>query len=95
MEESDQNYKNNGEIDEIMKSNEIREAYHMVVDKLVRANFNTIETNGIDIKQTKMVNLDNSQLEATLIFMIDWFIDTEEYEKCSILQKYLDQLKEA
>ena len=85
----------NNELDEIMKSNEIKGAYHDVVDQLVRANFKNIEVNGIDIERMKLISLNNEQLVNTLEFMLSWFIETEEYEKCTILQKYLTDFKEA
>jgi hypothetical protein len=43
----------------------------------------------------KLINLNTEQLIGTLKFMLDWFVESEEYEKCSVLQKYLDELKEA
>jgi hypothetical protein len=83
------------ELEQIMKSNEIKGVYHDVVDQLVRANFKNIEVNGIDIERMKLINLNNTQLIDTLEFMLSWFVETEEYEKCTILQKYLTDLKEA
>lgn len=83
------------ELEQIMKSNEIKGVYHDVVDQLVRANFKNIEVNGIDIERMKLINLNSKQLIDTLEFMLNWFVETEEYEKCSILQKYLADLKEA
>lgn len=83
------------ELEQIMKSNEIKGVYHDVVDQLVRANFKNIEVNGIDIERMKLINLNSKQLVDTLEFMLNWFVETEEYEKCSILQKYLADLKEA
>lgn len=83
------------ELEQIMKSNEIKGVYYEVVDQLVRANFKNIEVNGIDVERMKLINLNSKQLIDTLEFMLNWFIEAEEYEKCSVLQKYLDELKEA
>lgn len=83
------------EITQIMKANEVKATYHDVVDQLVRANFKSIENQGIDVKQMKLTNLNADQLKNTLDFMLNWFVETEEYEKCKTIQSYLEELKEA
>ncbi len=93
--ENDEFMEEHDELDQIMKSNEVKGVYYDVVDQLVRANFKNIEVNGIDIDRMKLINLNTEQLIGTLKFMLDWFVESEEYEKCSVLQKYLDELKEA
>lgn len=83
------------EITQIMKANEVKATYHDVVDQLVRANFKSIENQGIDVQQMKLTNLNADQLKNTLDFMLNWFVETEEYEKCKTIQSYLEELKEA
>jgi hypothetical protein len=39
--------------------------------------------------------LNSNHLKDTLSFMLDWFVKTEEYEKCKTIQSYLEELKEA
>jgi len=83
------------EITQIMQANEVNATYYDVIDQLVRANFKSIETQGIDVRQMKLTNLNANQLKDTLSFMLDWFVKTEEYEKCKTIQSYLEELKEA
>jgi len=83
------------EITQIMQANEVKATYYDVIDQLVRANFKSIETQGIDVRQMKLTNLNANQLKDTLSFMLDWFVKTEEYEKCKTIQSYLEELKEA
>ena len=83
------------EITQIMKANEVKATYYDVVDQLVRANFKSIEQQGIDVRQMKLTNLNSNQLKDTLDFMLNWFVETEEYEKCKTIQSYLEELKEA
>lgn len=83
------------EITQIMQSNEIKGTYYDVVDQLVRANFKNIEGRGINVEQMKSANLNVSELKHTLDFMLNWFLETEEYEKCKVIQDYLTNLKEA
>jgi protein involved in sex pheromone biosynthesis len=83
------------EIATIMQSNEIKGTYYDVVDQLVRANFKNIEVRGINIEQMRLANLNISELQRTLDFMLKWFLETEEYEKCKVIQDYLTDLKEA
>ena len=83
------------EIATIMQSNEIKGTYYDVVDQLVRANFKNIEGRGINVEQMKSANLNVSELQHTLDFMLNWFLETEEYEKCKVIQDYLTNLKEA
>lgn len=69
--------------------------YDKLVDKIVRANYEAIEEQGIDVMTMRVKMLDNNaltQLKDTLAFMIQYFIDTEEYEKCATLNKYMEEL---
>jgi|GEM_PF-1364038 len=76
-----------------MKANEI---FEKAIDGYVRFNYETIQMHGLDINATRqMVNLDPEamvKLKATLEFMMNYFVKTEEYEKCSILRDYLEQI---
>jgi hypothetical protein len=83
------------EITQIMQANEVKGTYYDVVDQLVRANFKSIEKQGIDIQRMKLTSLNANQLKDTLDFMLNWFVETEEYEKCKTIQSYLEELKEA
>lgn len=71
--------------------------YNDMLDKLVRENYESITKNGIDIINTRIHNLESRQIEqlrATLDFMIAYFIEYEEYEKCAILNKYIEELQQ-
>lgn len=73
-----------------------KELYNDLIDKLVRNNYDSITKNGIDIMNTKIYNLEArqiQQLKDTLDFMIAYFIKCEEYEKCAVLNKYIEELQ--
>jgi len=73
------------------------EIYNKLIDKLVRDNYNSIEENGIDIVKSRVSLLDEKsikQLKDTLYFMIQYFIEFEEYEKCAVLNKYVELIQE-
>jgi hypothetical protein len=73
------------------------EIYNKLIDKLVRDNYSSIEENGIDIVKTRVNLLDEKsvqKLKDTLDFMIQYFIESEEYEKCAVLNKYAELIQE-
>lgn len=73
------------------------EVYDIMIDKYVRKNYSAIEQKGIDIQGLKLVAIDNTvliQLKSTIQFMIQYFIELEEYEKCTLLSKYLPELSD-
>lgn len=73
------------------------EIYNKLIDKLVRDNYSSIEENGIDVVKTKVNLLDGKsvqQLKDTLDFMIQYFVESEEYEKCAVLNKYVELIQE-
>ena len=80
----------------------IKAAYQQVYDNMishyVKSNYDAIVTHGLDVKlmsERGIHNLDKNSLQTlkdTLNFMINYFIDLEEYEKCAVLQKYVDQI---
>jgi hypothetical protein len=91
FEENEENEQD--ELTQIMQTNEVKGMYHDIVDQLVRANFKNIEANGIDVDQMKLINLNQDELKNTLTFMLNWFAELEEYEKCGLLKKYLVELE--
>jgi len=85
--------------DEMSQEQKIRanQLYNDMLDKLVRENYESITKNGIDIINTRIHNLEPRQMEqlrGTLDFMIAYFIEYEEYEKCAILNKYIEELQQ-
>lgn len=88
------------EMDDEMSQEEIinaKQLYNTLVDRLVRENYESIAKNGIDIVNTKIHNLDPKQIEqlkGTLDFMIAYFTELEEYEKCAVLHKYVEELQQ-
>lgn len=87
------------EMDDEMSQEEIinaKELYNSLVDRLVRENYESITKNGIDIVNTRIHILEPSQVEQlknTLDFMIAYFTESEEYEKCAVLHKYVEELQ--
>ena len=89
-EEMDQN-------DPMVKA-EFQKIYDKMIDHFVRSNYKAIKENGLDVQlmsERGIHSLNESSLQTlkdTLIFMINYFIDLEEYEKCAVLQRYVDQI---
>jgi uncharacterized Fe-S cluster-containing radical SAM superfamily enzyme len=87
-------------MDDEMSQEEIinaKQLYNSLVDRLVRENYESIAKNGIDIVNTKIHNLEPKQIEqlrGTLDFMIVYFTELEEYEKCAVLHKYVEELNQ-
>lgn len=80
--------------EEQIRANQI---YNKLIDKLVRDNYSSIEKSGIDIVKTRMHLLNDrslKQLKDTLDFMIQYFVESEEYEKCAVLNKYVEMIQE-
>lgn len=76
---------------------ESREIYNRIIDRYVRTNYNEIERKGIDIQGLKLISIDNGvlvQLKSTIQYMIKYFVEREEYEKCAVLNKYLPELED-
>lgn len=74
-----------------------QEVYNRMIDRYVRTNYDAIERKGIDIKGLRIISMDNSvlaQLKSTIQFMIQYFVEREEYEKCALLNKYLPELED-
>ena len=74
--------------------------YDNMIDHYVRSNYQAIAEKGLDVQlmtERGIHALDESSLQKlkdTLIFMINYFVDLEEYEKCAVLQKYVDQVNQ-
>lgn len=84
------------ENDQIDKNNNDSLVYDRTIDYFVRNNYKAIEENGIDIERMRLYSLDETvleQLKSTIQFMIDYFIELEEYEKCAVLTKYMPEIK--
>jgi len=66
-----------------------------MVLEAIESNYAKIEANGISDWHARHLNLDelNGLLE-TLTFMIDHYVETEEYEKCAVLKKELKVIDE-
>ncbi len=74
-----------------------QEIYNRMIDRYVRTNYEAIERKGIDIQGLRIMSLDNGvlvQLKSTIQFMIQYFVEREEYEKCALLNKYLPELED-
>ncbi len=74
-----------------------QEIYERMIDRYVRTNYDAIERKGIDIQGLRIVSMDNgvlAQLKSTIQFMIQYFVEREEYEKCALLNKYLPELED-
>jgi hypothetical protein len=88
---------NDSSFNGIYETIENEEVYDKAIDYFVRSNYKAIEENGIDMDRMRLYSLDNSvleQLKSTIQFMIEYFIEREEYEKCAVLNKYMPELNE-
>lgn len=74
-----------------------QEIYDRMIDRYVRTNYDAIERKGIDIQGLRLISIDKGvlvQLKSTIQYMIKYFIEREEYEKCAVLNKYLPELED-
>jgi hypothetical protein len=74
-----------------------QQIYDRMIDRYVRTNYEAIERKGIDIQGLRLISIDNkvlSQLKSTICYMIQYFVEREEYEKCAVLNKYLPELED-
>lgn len=66
----------------------MQEKMELIREQLIYANWEMLSKNGIDVK-----NVDNLPLLVeTLTQMLEFFEQTEEYEKCMVIYNYLQQL---
>ena len=63
----------------------------LLKDKLARANYEVIMSRDVDFS-TLRDRHNSKQIAKTLQDMIDYFVKTEEYEKCSKIQTELNKL---
>lgn len=95
----DEEFEMQNEMSEEMSQEErswANEMYNNIIDNIVKQNYEAITKNGIDIIGMKFYNLDpitTLQLKDTLRFMIKHFIESEDYEKCTVLNNYLEEIK--
>lgn len=77
---------------------EFQQIYDKMIDHYVRSNYEAIKEKGLDVQMMSergIHSLDEDSLQKlkdTLVFMINYFVELEEYEKCAVLQKYVDQI---
>lgn len=67
------------------------------IDIMVRNNYKAIAEKGIDLHRMQIHNFDKESfvlLKNTIEFMIEHFVKTEEYEKCALLNKHLQEVLE-
>ena len=62
----------------------------LLKDKLARANYEVIMSRDVDFS-TLRDRHNSKQIAKTLQDMIDYFVEKEEYEKCSKIQKELNK----
>ena len=67
------------------------EVESLLKDKLARANYEVIISRDVDFSTLKGRH-NSKQIEKTLQDMIDYFVEIEEYEKCTKIQKELNKL---
>lgn len=85
----------NDEIDEISKIQKDAEMKHNmdeIKDLLVRQNYEALTTKGIDLETMTAHGVDIEPIADMIQVMIEWFIESEEYEKCQALQDILDKI---
>ena len=67
------------------------EVESILKDKLARANYEVIASMDVDFSTLKDRH-NKKEIAKTLQDMIDYFVEIEEYEKCSKIQKELNKL---
>jgi hypothetical protein len=80
------------EISQIQKNSEMKQNMDEIKDMLVRQNYKALTTKGIDIETMNASGIDIQPIAEMIEVMIEWFIDSEEYEKCQALQNILDKI---
>lgn len=86
----DQNNDEHDEIAQIQKNADMENNLHELKDKLVRNNWDMILEKGVDFKSMQANGIEIEPIVRTLQQMLDWFQESEEYEKCAHLKKILD-----
>lgn len=80
------------EISQIQKEAEMKHSMDEIKDMLVRQNYEALTTKGIDLETMANSGVDIQPIADMIQVMIDWFIESEEYEKCQALQNILDKI---
>lgn len=82
------------EISQIQKDAEMKHNMDELKDMLVRQNYEALTTKGVDFQTMVNSGVDIKPIADMIQVMIDWFIASEEYEKCQALQDILDKINE-
>ena len=78
------------EIAQIQKQADMEHNLYELKDKLVRNNWDMILEKGIDFKAMQENGIETEPVKRTIRQMLEWFQESEEYEKCAYLQKILE-----
>lgn len=78
------------EIAQIQKQADMEHNLYELKDKLVRNNWDMILEKGIDFKAMQENGIETEPVKRTILQMLEWFQESEEYEKCAHLQKILE-----
>ncbi len=78
------------EIAQIQKQADMEHNLYELKDKLVRNNWDMILEKGIDFKAMQENGIEIEPVKRTIQQMLEWFQESEEYEKCAHLQKILE-----
>lgn len=78
------------EIAQIQKKAEMDHNLHELKDKLVRNNWDMILEKGVDFKAMQENGIEIEPVKRTIHQMLEWFQESEEYEKCAYLLKILE-----
>ena len=75
--------------------NKLENYREQMIQEAINHNYQNIVKNGLSTFHLReMTHTNLIGLKETLIFMTKNFIDNEEYEKCSVLQKELKKIEE-
>tara|TARA_B100000989_G_scaffold287972_1_gene258183 strand:+ start:1686 stop:1976 length:291 start_codon:yes stop_codon:yes gene_type:complete len=75
--------------------NKLENYREKMIQEAINHNYQNIVKNGLSTFHLReMTHTNLIGLKETLIFMTKNFIDNEEYEKCSVLQKELKKIEE-
>lgn len=66
-----------------------------MIAEAVESNYNNMSKNGISDWHVRHMNKDEmSQLKETIQFMLKYFIEEEQYEKCILLKSELEKVEQ-
>lgn len=78
------------EIAQIQKQADMENNLYELKDKLVRNNWEMILEKGVDFESMKRNGIEIEPVKRTISQMLEWFQESEEYEKCAYLKNILD-----